>query len=374
MAIIKELNSPEVLGRLEQKLRESLPGGDTLKVTDIELPDAGLSFQTLRITVEREVDGRSCSEKLIARVEPPPGAGVFKEYDLEREVRVLQALRGTSVPVPQIYLYEADPAIFGAPFAVMEHVPGRTTVDSPSYMRVGFLLDLSPDQRRRMWENGLRVVADLHALDWRELGLDWLARPELGATPLDQEIAYWERTQAWGSEGHANPVVDATLAWIKANRPKEPEPVVLTWGDAKPGNMLYADDQTVTTALDFEMVGLASPELDLGWWLFAHRFHIAGLDGGSAPDGLLSREEVIDTYQQYSGREVRNAWFYEVLGGLRIAILTDRGIRMMIAAGLLPQDDPAPLNNQATRALAEMLDLPSPAGVTKLRDFVAPSD
>lgn len=371
MAIVNELTGPEVRARLEAKLRQSLPGGDSLKLVDVELPGAGLSFQTLCITVEREIDGRRRTERLIARVEPPAGTGVFREYDLEREVRVLEALRETQIPVPRIHFYEADPEVFGAPFTVMEHVPGKTTTDSPSYMRQGWVLDLSPEDRRRMWTNGLRMVANLHSVDWRRLGLDWLARPNLGGTPLDEQIADWERIQAWGSEGHANPVVDATMTWVKENRPEEVEPIVLSWGDAKPGNMLYADDLTVTTALDFEMVSLASPELDLGWWLFAHRYHAAGLDGGDVPEGMLGRDEVIERYQDYSGHEVRHAHYYEVLGGLRVAILNDRGSRMMMAAGLLPPEDPAPYNNQATRSLAELLDLPAPEGTSRLRDFEA---
>ncbi|WP_408899761.1 phosphotransferase family protein (plasmid) [Nocardioides sp. R1-1] len=373
MAIINDLNSPEVRRKLEHRLRAAFPGGDMLRITDLEVPPSGLSFQTLKLTVEREIDGRTSRQKLVARVEPLPGAGIFREYDLEREVRVLQALQGSRVPVPRIHFYEAEPTVLGAPFAVMEHLPGRAPADSPSYMRQGWVLDLSPDQRRCIWTNALRVVADLHAVDWEGLGLDWLARPELGLTPVDQQIAYYEWTQAWGSAGHANPTVDATFVWLKANRPSDPEPVVLAWGDAKPGNMLYADNLTVAGALDFEMAALASPELDLGWWLFAHRYHAATLEGGTVPSGILSREEVIDGYQEMSGHEVRHAFFYEVLGGLRVAVLADRGYRMMMAAGLLPPDHAAPANNAATQALAAMLDLPAPDGINDIHEFEAPS-
>ncbi|MFD0094697.1 hypothetical protein ACFVHA_28975, partial [Bacillus cereus] len=59
---------------------------------------------------------------------------------------------------------------------------------------------------------------------------------------------------------------------------------------------------------------------------------------------------------------------------LRIAVLTDRATRMMITAGMLPPDHPAPFNNQATCTLAEMLDLPAPDGISDLRDFEASTD
>jgi aminoglycoside phosphotransferase (APT) family kinase protein len=374
MAIINTLGRTGVKTELERRLRATFPEGDTLRITDLDVPQAGLSFDTLRITIEQEFGGQLRSQKLVARVEPAPGTGIFREYDLDREIRVMRALHGSKVPVPHIYFYEPDPSILGTPFAVMDCVSGRGPCDSPSYMLEGWILELSPDQRRRMWINALHTVADLHAVDWKALDLGWLARPELGATPVDEQIAYYEWIFAWGSEGHANPVVDATLAWLKANRPTEPEPIVLAWGDAKPGNMLYDDDIDVTAALDFEMVTLASPELDLGWWMFAHRYHVESLHGRPVPAGILSREEMLDEYRSYTGHEVRNAFFYEVLGGLRVAVLADRGYRMMMSAGLLPADHVAPLNNASTQALASMLGLPAPEGVNDLREFEAPAE
>ena len=65
----------------------------------------------------------------------PPGQLLKSAHQVEREYRVMTALRDTGVPVPRTYLLCEDESIIGTTFFVMEHVAGRVLIDTtlPSF-------------------------------------------------------------------------------------------------------------------------------------------------------------------------------------------------------------------------------------------------
>ena len=358
---------PEVAARnLTAWLARKIEGASDVRVSDLRIPSAsGLSYETILFDASwRDAGGTERSEALVARVQPI-GETIFPERTLELEYRVMKALgEHTSVPVPRMRWLDRDASVLGAPFAVMGRVDGRVPPDDPPFTAAGWVLELGPDEQSRMVENGLAALAKIHAADWRALDLGLLAKPDLGASPLDQQIAWWKRTFAWAAPGEPNPTVEAGFRWVEANRPKETEPIVLNWGDARVGNMIFPDDLSVAAVLDWEMVSLASPELDLGWWLFLFRHHTEGI-GMSPPPGFPSRERVIGRYEELSGHRVRHIDFYETFAALRLSVLMHRAGNLMIGAGLLPADAPMKLSNPASQLLAKLLGLPAPTGTVQ---------
>jgi aminoglycoside phosphotransferase (APT) family kinase protein len=285
---------------------------------------------------------------------------VFPSYDLAKESTVMRALADhTAVPAPRILFYEADPAVLGTPFLVMEHVEGRIPSDDPPFTATGWVLDLAPEQRRAMWENSLTVLADIHAADWRGLGLDVLDQD----TGLGAELAGWQRFLDWAGGGAPNPTIEAALAWLGENRPADEGEKVLNWGDARVGNLIYGEDLGVAAVLDWEMVTLANREQDLGWWLFLVRHHTEGI-GLPLPEGIPDAAETIAYYEKVAGTELRNLDYYEVLAGTRLAIIMVRAAHMLISVGALPPDNPMALNNPASQLVAKLLGLPAPSGDT----------
>jgi aminoglycoside phosphotransferase (APT) family kinase protein len=198
-----------------------------------------------------------------------------------------------------------------------------------------------------MYDNGLVALAQVHQTDPQVLGLDFLDRPALGVTSLDQQIAVWR--ECYEAGGSTDPVLEAGFAWVEANRPGE-EPTVLNWGSARLGNLLFADDLSVTGVLDWKMVGLGSPEYDLGWWLFVQRHHTEGL-GLPLPSGFPDHAATVARYVELTGRQVNYLDFYEAFGALRLAILMRR-------AGLAPA-------NPASHLLAHFVGAPAPTGATQ---------
>jgi len=365
MALANTRDPDKSAAQLTEWLANKLPGATGLAVTDAVTPQSsGLSNETLMFTVTRTDDGGPRRTEYVARV-APQGPGVFPRYDLVTEQRVLAALHAhTDAPVPYAPWVETDTAVLGSAFLVMERLPGRIAADDPPYTAAGWVLDLTPDQRAVMCDNALVALTRVHAADHVALGLGGLDRPELGPTPLDQQIADWRATYSWAAEGEINPTVEAGFTWIEANRPTSPGPTILNWGDARLGNVLIGDDLSVEGLLDWEMVTLGPAEMDLGWWLLMVRHHTEGI-GLPLPDGCPDRDTVISRYIELTGHQVQNIDFWETFAALRLSILMHRAGNMMIAGGMLPPDAPMKFNNPASQLLARFIGAPPPTGTAQ---------
>jgi aminoglycoside phosphotransferase (APT) family kinase protein len=290
----------------------------------------------------------------VARV-APKGPGLFIEYDLPLEARVMAALsEHTPVRVPEILCHEDDPSVLGAPFFIMERIAGRSSSDDPPFTVTGWLFDLPPDRQRMLYDNALAAFAEIPKVDPVTVGLADIGRyPGTDGDPLTGQIEHWERAFDWAADGRANPYVQAGFEWVKANRPREREPLTLSWGDAGIRNMVFADDLSVAAVIDWEQVSLGSPELDLGWWFAALRLFSDGIGIPQLP-GFPTRTETIERYEQLTGLTVRHIDFYEAFAYLRLSVAMIRGARMLIAGGALPPDAGMEFNNPATRLLAEL--------------------
>ena len=344
-------------------LSPKLPEAQDVTVTDVREPGAsGLSNETVLFTARWHESGVRQSRDMVARVQPH-GPGMYPEYDLRKQATVIKALaEKTSIPVPRVYFFEEDPAVFGSPFLVMQRIDGRIPADDPPFTAAGWVLDLTAEQRRQMWHNGIEALASIHSIDWRALGLDFLDTPE-NRSGLDADLAWCRRTFEWAAEDEPNPTIEAALDWLNSHRPDDDQPNVLNWGDARVGNIIFSDDLAAAGVIDWEAVALASPEQDLGWWLFNIRHHTQGV-GLPLPDGVPDRDETVECYEQVTGHPVRNIDYYEALAGTRLAIFMVRAANMMTGAGLLPSDSPMAQSNPASQLVAKLLGLPAPVGPT----------
>ena len=86
---------------------------------------------------------------------------------------------------------------------------------------------------------------------------------------VDAQREYYEWTRR--DDGLRIPIIEETFDWLEANWPKDPGETVLSWGDSRPGNMIY-DGFTPVAVLDWEMCTLGPREVDLAWMCFLHRF------------------------------------------------------------------------------------------------------
>jgi aminoglycoside phosphotransferase (APT) family kinase protein len=335
-----------------------MEGAEGLCISELSGPsDTGFSNDTLLFDLAWNDGGRERSEGLVVRIEPT-GFKIFPSYDIEQQFRVMRLLGSTDVPVPRTRWLEEDPAILGAPFYVMERVEGRVPTDNPPYHMDGWVTGIRPEERAKLWWNGLEVLARIHRLDWKGEGFGFLDAPQWGSDPLEQQLRYYEDYLGWAGQGRPHPTSEAGLEWLRKHRP-DGEPTALCWGDARLGNMIFRDGECVAV-LDWEMAALGSPEADFGWWLFFDDHHSAGC-GVPRLGGFPEREETIARYEEWSGHRVRNLEYYEILAGFRFSVIMIRVAEQFREAGLLPAESTFETDNTCTRLLAKMLDLPPPA-------------
>ncbi|MFE3056965.1 phosphotransferase family protein [Nocardia sp. NPDC059239] len=358
MALANTLDASEAQARLADWLAGVLPHVTDLAVTDVVVPQAsGISNQTVLFAAIWTEDGRRRSNDLVARLFSD-GLGVLPSYPPATEYAVLTALRsGADVGVPGLRWFEPDNAVLGGPFLVMDRVPGRTAADDPPFTRQGWVLDLSEAQRRELNDNALRALVRVHQ-----------APPEvLDDVPglhrgLSAQLALYEDFYDRVRGESRIPTIDAGIDWVRDNLPDEPETLGLSWGDARLGNLLFADDLSVAAVLDWEMVGLGAPEQDLGWWLFFNRHHTDGI-GAPLPSGLYDRDETIARYEELAGRTVSRSDvdFYEAFAALRTSVMMVRAAAIMAEAGLLPPENTLAASNPMLHLLSVLTGVPAPS-------------
>lgn len=364
MALLNELDEATTAEALTGWLAGQLPDAKDVSVTDLVVPQsAGMSMTTILFNAAWTEQGTPVTLALVARVAPSE-PGVFMDPDLGKEFALMTILgENTSLAVPKARWHESDRSVLGAEFIVVDRAYGEVPADDPPYVLEGWVLDLQPSRRSALYDRAIDVVSTVQSVDWQTLGLGRLLdRPQYGAPGLEQQIGYWDTVYGWACRGgRSSPTVDAALGWAKANKP-EGEELVLNWGDARIGNIMFAPgDLAVAAVLDWEMAAIASPEMELGWLTMMIRYYSEGI-GVPIPEGMPTVAEVVEAWERATGRTARHLAYYEAFALLRMSILMVRAGNMLIAAGAFPPDHPMPVSNPASQLLAKMLDLPAPRG------------
>jgi aminoglycoside phosphotransferase (APT) family kinase protein len=354
MAIGDQRDPEQTRAQLAPWFASRLPGASGVEVRNLVVPTMGFSNETLLLDLAwRDARGEHV-EPLVIRVRPK--GQIFPEYDLARQYDVMRRLEPTDVPVPRMRWFEANDAVLGASFYVMDRIVGVVPPDNPPYHVAGVCTEMTPASREALWWDGLDKLVRVHQLDWRALGFDYLNAPKWGATGLEQQLNYYEHYLAWAYPDREHPTCTPALAWLRTHQPKN-EPTALCWGDSRIGNMMFHEDRCVAV-LDWEMVWLANPEQDLAWWLFLDWHHSTGI-GVPRLEGFPSKEATVARYEELMGRKVENLHYYEVFAAFRFAIIMIRVVALVRAAGL-PIPDDYDRNNTCTQGLAQLLGLPPP--------------
>ncbi|HTX08699.1 MAG TPA: phosphotransferase family protein [Solirubrobacteraceae bacterium] len=259
----------------------------------------------------------------------PPGA-----HDILREARLLQGLQSTAVPVPRIIATCASEVVMGAPFAIMEYVPGEVLGAA-----LPPLLD-APEERRRAAEAFIDCLVGVHSVDVAAAGLDWLARPgdylerQLRRFSGSWKISRTRRLTAMNELEHD----------LRASKPQH-SVTTLIHGDARLGNAIFAPEPPARVAalLDWEMATLGDPLADIGYLAAAWTdrgqpdppmFHLSPL---TAAEGFPTLGQLIAYYGERSGRAVDDLGWYTAFAYWKSAVFMEGNYRRALSGG---SDDP----------------------------------
>ena len=335
----------ELRARMEAWLATRLPAGADPRVPEVTSPSSnGMSSETLLFEAAWTEDGASRSGQFVARVEPDPAdVPVFRKYDLGQQFRLMQLVREkTRVPVPNARWLELEPGPLGARFFVMDRVDGRVPPDVMPYNMDSWLLSASPEEQSRLEDATVGVLAELHSLDVETVDTSFLELDMPGDSALRRHVADWREYYDWTRGDGQHPVLDRAFAWLDEHWPEDEGETVLSWGDSRIGNILYAGFEP-SAVLDWEMGGLAPREMDLAWMIFLHAFfeNIARQYELPGMPNFLQRDHVAEIYEQKTGHRVQNLEFFEMYAAIRHGIVMSRVFARQVHFGeAQPSDDP----------------------------------
>ncbi|MEU7138455.1 phosphotransferase family protein [Nocardia sp. NPDC046473] len=306
------------------------------KVANLSRPQAGgMSSTSILFDAEWSVDGRHESGSFVARMAPEAGSfPVFETYDLATQYKVMAGVAETTdVPVPGLCWLEEDEKPLGTPFFVMKRVDGRVPTDNPPYVFIGWLFDASAEERAQLTANTVEVIAKVHAIPDPAIRFPALRGPGQSLRRHVEAQKAWYRW-ALADDGFEIPLLERTFAWLDEHWPADPGPDVLSWGDARPGNIIFREFEPAAV-LDWEMAALGPRELDVAWVIFIHRFFqdiATRFDQPGLPD-FLRRADVVAKYEELTGHTVQNLDWHIVYAALRHGIVMARVKRRMIHFG-----------------------------------------
>jgi aminoglycoside phosphotransferase (APT) family kinase protein len=254
-----------------------------------------------------------CGGKKYVLRKKPPGKLLPSAHQVEREYRVMKALEKTDVPVPKMLLLCEDDAVIGTPFFIMEYVHGRVLADFT-------LPNKSPQERRAIYLDVVRVLAALHTVNYADLGLEDFGKP---GNYFSRQIGRWSK-QYIAAKTDEIVSMERLMAYLPDNVPDD-DTSCIVHGDYRMGNMLFhPTGPRIVAMLDWELSTLGHPLGDLGYSCMPYHSKVAGpfsLQGLAGPQsGILSEEEFVAEYCRLTGRDgIANFNFYLAFSYFRLA-------------------------------------------------------
>jgi aminoglycoside phosphotransferase (APT) family kinase protein len=239
----------------------------------------------------------------------PPGHLLPSAHQVDREYRVMHALADTDVPVPKMYALCEDVSVIGTKFYVMEKVAGRVFTDL-------LLPSLPKHQRRELYRDLARVLAALHNVDYRAVGLEDFGRP---GNYIGRQVSRWSK-QYLASQTESIEAMDRLMEWLPAHMPDDDETVIVH-GDYRLGNMLiHPTEPRINAVLDWELSTLGHPLADLGYVCMDYHSDSYVSAGLSRPDladfGIPSEREFTADYCRFADRAGIEHWDFYVIYNL----------------------------------------------------------
>jgi aminoglycoside phosphotransferase (APT) family kinase protein len=315
------------LAALDRHLRQvSVPRSGELRA---ELIAGGRSNLTFLISDD--------ASKWVLR-RPPLHGLTPSAHDMAREYRVVAALADTPVPVARAVTMGDEDSALGAPFQMVEYVPGRVVRTSSELEGLG-----DESVVERCVDALIRVLADLHSVDPASVGLTEFGRPD---GYLERQVRRWGGQ--WEYVKLADDDRDADVrrlhsALAQGIPPQSRSSIV--HGDYRIDNTIIdADDASVVRAVvDWEMSTLGDPLSDAAL-MCVYRDPamdlIVDMKAAWTSPLLPSADELAHRYSTLSGLPLAHWPFYMSLAYFKLAIIA-AGIdfRRRMAGGATDSSD-----------------------------------
>ena len=291
----------------------------------------------------------------VMRSKPGPAAKLLPSaHAIDREYRVMKALYGSGVPVPEIYLLCEDESVVGRAFYVMEYMEGRVLWNQA-------LPGFEPAQRAAIYDEMNRVISALHLVDVEAVGLISFGKP---GNYFERQIGRWSKQY---TASITEPIVEMErlMEWLPTHIPdsaRDESQASIVHGDFRLDNMMFHPTEArVIGVLDWELSTVGHPMADfsyhcMSWHISPGAFRgIGGLD--LAALGIPDEKAYVRRYCERTGRADPQAvmadWnFYMAYNLFRLAGIL-QGIAKRMVDGTASSEQ-AKQAAAGARPLAEM--------------------
>lgn len=271
----------------------------------------------------------------VMRAKPGPVAKLLPSaHAIEREFRVMSALRQTDVPVAKMHVLCEDESVIGRAFYVMECVEGRVMWDQS-------LPEMTREQRGAIYDEMNRVMAALHTVRPDAIGLSDYGKP---GNYFERQIGRWSK-QYVASITQPIAAMDQLMEWLPRSIPamaRDESLVSIVHGDYRLDNLMFhPTEPKVLAILDWELSTLGHPLADfsyhcMAWHIPPGAFRgIGGLDVQAL--GIPTEDAYIARYCERTGfatpEQLRADWnFYLAYNLFRLAAIL-QGIAKRVEMG-----------------------------------------
>lgn len=275
-------------------------GARDVQVTGLKRLGGGNARSAWAFDAAWSTEGRQRTEHCVALCKA--GAGQL-DADLGREFKVLRAVEAAGLPTPRALWLDEHGEWLGMPGFVMARGRGEASI-------LPLLQAADPTLPRSLTEQFLQIGAHLHAVDWRESGLDFLVEGDAAQAPR-QELRRWQG-QYERHRLEPLPILASVYEWLHRHLPT-PARIVLVHGDFRLGNFLYADGR-VQLLLDWEMAHLGDPLEDVAW---AYRRLWS-------PQAFLPLAAAVEAYSAVAGCAVaaKDLLYYRIFSEAKFATIS----------------------------------------------------
>jgi len=252
----------------------------------------------------------------------PPFGAIKRGHDMGREYKVLSGLNKGFAKAPKVYAYTEDPEVMGASFYIMEKIEGIILSAKEARKR-----EVPAEDFPIIANSWMNTFVELHQVDYEGIGLGDLGRPN---GYVERQVTNWGK-QYLKAATEEVPTAHKVMEWLAANQPTEYNHSLIH-NDYKYDNVAFADEtwKEVSAVLDWEMCTLGDPLMDLGtsiaYWSMSTDADIIvkGWPSPTTMEGNPGRIELVEMYEQKSGRPVNNMVFYYTYGLFKIAVIVQQ--------------------------------------------------
>jgi aminoglycoside phosphotransferase (APT) family kinase protein len=224
----------------------------------------------------------------------PPGKLLPSAHAVDREFRVLAALKDGAVPVAHVHALCEDPEVIGSVFYVMDYVEGRIFWDA-------LLPEVAARERRAVYSEMVRVLAALHSVDYAAVGLGDFGKP---GQYVERQVSRWTQ-QYRASETEKLESMERLIEWLPKHIPAD-EQTSIVHGDFRLDNTIFhPTEPRILAVLDWELSTLGHPLVDFAYYCL--RFHLPVAEfrglGGVDPEShsLPTEAESVAQYCRLRG-------------------------------------------------------------------------